>query len=238
MISIILPTYCEAGNINNLIKDLIEHLKLSNRRLQIIVVDDNSPDGTAQEVQKLVEQNFPVKLFVRKNQRGLATAIAYGIKRSKGDIIVLMDTDFNHQPKDVSRLLQPILKQKADLVIGSRYISGGGMHKSEAGTIQFLGSKYGSLLVSQVLLNLPVSESLSGFIALKKSCLKKLNFKKTFQGYGEYCIRLLHYFNNRGYRLIEIPVVYGKRQYGQSKSQLVKMFINYLLTAIKLKLSS
>ena len=116
-ISIILPTYCEAGNINNLIKDLIKHLKLSNRRLQIIVVDDDSPDGTAQEVKKLVKKNLPVELFVRKNQRGLATAIAYGVKKSKGDVIVLMDTDFNHQPKDVPRLLQPILEQKADLDI-------------------------------------------------------------------------------------------------------------------------
>jgi len=237
-VSIILPTYNESGNITKLINSIYTQPGLKSYKLEFIVIDDDSPDGTAQQVQKLVKQNLPVKLLVRKNQRGLATAIAYGIKKSKSDVIVLMDTDFNHQPKDVPKLLQPILEQKADLVIGSRYIPGGGMHRSEAGAIQFLGSKYGSLLVSQILLNLPVSEALSGFIALKKSCLTRLNFKKIFQGYGEYCIRLLYYLHHRGHRLAEIPVVYGKRQYGQSKSRLMKMFINYLLTTIKLKLGN
>ncbi len=234
-ISVILPTYNEAGNIIKLIKAIIQSLRKLKLQPEIIIVDDDSPDGTAQEVQKLVKQNLPVKLLVRKNQRGLATAILHGIKHSTGKIIVFMDTDFNHQPQDLPRLLKPIINNQADLVIGSRYIKGGGMHKSEAGAIQFLGSKYGSLLVSKILLNLPVSEALSGFMALKKSCLTKLNLKKIFQGYGEYCIRLLYYLHHRGYRLAEIPVVYGKRQYGQSKSRLMKMFLDYFKAAVKLR---
>lgn len=238
-ISIILPTYCEAGNIAKLIKALIKHIKLQSKtyKLEIIVIDDDSLDGTAQEVQKLINQKLPVKIFVRKNQRGLATAIALGIKKSKGNIIVLMDTDFNHQPKDLPRLLKPILNKQADLVIGSRYISGGGMHVTEANKFQFFLSKYGNFFVNRLLLNLPVHESLSGFVVFKHSILKNLNLSAIFQGYGDYCIRLLFKANQQGFTITEIPVIYGKRQWGESKTNLVKIFFDYLITSLKLRLN-
>ena len=235
-LSVILPTYCEAGNVNKLIKALIKHLKLPNHKLQIVVVDDDSPDGTAQEVQKLVEQNLPVKLLVRKNQRGLATAIAHGIKKSQGDIIVLMDVDFNHKPQDVPRLLLPILGGKSDLVIGSRYIPGGGMDVTEAGRIQFFLSKNGNFFVNKILLNLPVHESLSGFVAFKREILNNLDTDSIFQGYGEYCIRLLYRVYQQGHKVSGVPVVYGGRQWGQSKSRLMKMTVNYLKTALLFRL--
>ena len=181
-ISIILPTYNEAGNIVKLINAIVVEVKKLNLKPEIIVVDDNSPDNTHKVVKNL--DNSAVKLLVRKNKRGLATAILHGLKKSTGDYIVLMDTDFNHQPKDIKRLLKPLLNQKADLVIGSRYIKGGGMHITEAGAFQFLASKYGSLLVSQVLLNLPVKESLSGFLVFNKKILKNLNLTQIFSGYG------------------------------------------------------
>jgi len=234
-ISVILPTYNEAGNIVQLIKAINQQIKKLKLAPEIIVIDDNSQDGTADEVLKLIKK-LPVKLFKRK-KRGLATAIHLGIKKSSGEIIILMDTDFNHKPKDVSRLLKPILKNKADLVIGSRYIKDGGMHRSEAGTIQFLGSKYGSLFVSKILLNLPVKESLSGFLAFKKLILNNLNQKAIFQGYGEYCIRLLYRTMKNNYKLTEIPVIYGKRRYGQSKSRLFRMMIDYFFAAMKLRIN-
>ena len=237
-VSVILPTYCESGNINKLIKALVKHLKLSNCRFQIIVVDDDSPDGTAQEVRKLVKQNLPVKLLVRKNQRGLGTAIAYGIKKSESDVIVLMDADFNHQPQDVPRLLQPILEGKSDLVIGSRYISGGSMDITEANKIQFFLSKSGNFFVNRILLKMPVHESLSGFVAFKRKILEDLDTNSIFHGYGEYCIRLLYKVHQRGYKISEVSVNYGKRQYGQSKSKLFLMVIHYFKTAFKLKLQS
>lgn len=234
-LSIILPTYNEAGNIGKLIPALIKQLRSKLHELEIIVVDDNSPDGTAQVVKNLVDQKIPVKLFVRKNQRGLATAIHLGIKKSAGKIIILMDTDFNHQPKDVPRLLQPIFSGGADIVIGSRYISGGGMPKSEASLIQFFGSKYGSLIVSKIL-GLPVKETLSGFLAIKRKVLQKLSLKEIFTGYGEYCIRFLYKTYQSGFKLNEIPVIYGQRNSGKSKSRLISMFINYFKAAVLLKL--
>ena len=233
-VSIILPTYNEAGNIDKLVKALFKIFKNTHYKLEIIVVDDNSPDGTAKKIKQL-PSNLPIKLFIRKNQRGLATAILHGLKKSTGEIIVLMDTDFNHKPEDVLRLTKALEEEKADLVIGSRYIKGGGMHVSEAGTIQFLGSKYGNLFVNRILLGLPVHESLSGFLAFNKKVLKDLDLNKIFQGYGDYCIRLLYRVHRKGFILTEVPVVYGKRQYGQSKSRLFSMFIEYFKTAINLK---
>jgi len=237
-ISIILPTYCESGNIAKLIKALIKQTKLQFKihKLEIIVIDDNSPDRTAQEVKKLIKQKLPVKLFVRKNKRGLATAIGLGIKKSKGNIIALMDTDFNHQPKDLPKLLKPILNQQADLVIGSRYVPGGGMHITEANKLQFFLSKYGNFFVNRILLNLPVHESLSGFVAFKRTILNNLNVDKIFQGYGEYCIQFLYKVHRQGVKIAEVPVIYGRRRWGQSKSKLVKMTINYLKTAVLLRL--
>ena len=233
-VSVILPTYNEAGNINNLIKALHQKLKDLGLKTEFIVVDDNSPDKTAIEARKLTTK-LPVKVLVRKNQRGLATAILHGIRNSKSDLIVLMDTDFNHQPKDLVRLLKPILADQSDLVIGSRYIKKGGMHKTEANSIQYLLSKYGNILVNKMLLNLPVNESLSGFIAFKRPLLEGLRLKKIFKGYGEYCIALLYKLYKKGIRISEVSVVYGKRQYGQSKSKLLLMAIDYFITALKLK---
>jgi len=233
-ISIILPTYNEAGNIAKLIKAIHTQPGLKPYQLEFIVVDDNSPDDTATEVKKLTKK-IPVKLFVRKNIRGLATAILHGLKKSTGKIIVLMDADFNHQPKDVFRLLQRILNQKADLAIGSRYIPGGGMHATEANKLQFLLSKYGNYFVNRLLLNLPIHESLSGFVAFKRSILANLDSSKIFQGYGDYCIRLLYETYKQDFTLTEIPVIYGKRRWGQSKTKLVKIFIDYLITSLKLR---
>lgn len=235
-VSIILPTYCESGNIDKLILSLIKQLKTKSFKLEIVVVDDNSPDGTAKNVQKLINKKLPIKLHVRKNQRGLATAIHLGIKKSQGEIIILMDTDFNHKPQDVPRLIQPILNRQADLVIGSRYIPGGGMHLTESNKLQFFLSRSGNLFVNKLLLRLPIHESLSGFIAFKRSILTKLNSNQIFYGYGDYCIRLLFKTHQKKFRVSEIPVVYGDRHWGESKTKLLTIFIQYFISAIKLKL--
>lgn len=233
-ISIILPTYNEAGNIGKLIQTINRHKGLKEYQLEFVVVDDNSPDHTAAVVKTLTKK-LPVKLFVRIKQKGLASAILYGIKKSHGQTIVLMDTDFNHRPKDISRLIMPIINQQADLVIGSRYVKGGGMHLTEASRWQFWLSKWGNYLVNRCLLNLSVHESLSGFVAVRKKVLTGLNLEKIFSGYGEYCIRLLYYCHKKGFKIKEVPVMYGFRQYGVSKSSLKRMVYYYLKTALELK---
>jgi len=153
-------------------------------------------------------------------------------------VIVLMDTDFNHRPEDIDRLLEPIRKKQADLSIGSRYIPGGGMHQTEASRWQYFFSRWGNYFVNRWWLNLPVHESLSGFVAVKKKVLDKLDVDKIFYGYGEYCIRLLYFCHQQGFKIKEVPVMYGLRQYGISKSSLKRMVFYYLKTALELKFTS
>ena len=231
-ISVILPTYNEAGNIGALIKATASLIKT---RIEFIVIDDDSPDGTADEVKKLIAKKLPVKLVVRKKVHGLASAILTGIRLAAGDIVVLMDTDFNHRPEDISRLVKPIVTKQADLVIGSRYIPGGGMHGTEASRLQYWLSRWGNYFVNRIWLGLPVHESLSGFLAVKRSVLNKLPLESIFKGYGEYCIRLLYYCYRQKFLVKEVPVMYGLRKYGVSKSSLKRMIYFYFKTALELR---
>lgn len=235
---IILPTYNEAGNIGKLISKIYSLEELKKFQLKFVVIDDNSLDDTQLIVKKLIKKRLPVELVIRQKERGLATAILTGIKQAKGDYIVIMDTDFNHRPEDIYRLIEPLQKKTADLVIGSRYISGGGMHVTEASRGQYWLSRWGNYLVNRCLLNLPIHESLSGFIAIKQSVLHKIPLKLIFTGYGEYCIRLLYYCHKLQFKIKEVPVMYGLRQYGVSKSSLKRMVYFYLKTALELKFIS
>jgi dolichol-phosphate mannosyltransferase len=230
----ILPTYNEAGNIGKLVEVIVESESLKRYKKEFIIIDDDSLDGTAAVVRRLIKKGYPVKFIIRKKVRGLASAILTGIGRSRGAVVVLMDTDFNHRPEDISRLLEPLLSNKADLVIGSRYIPGGGMHITEASQIQYWLSKWGNFFINRWLFRLPVHESLSGFVVVKRLVLNKLDLKKIFYGYGEYCIRLLFYSHRLGFRLAEVSVMYGLRQYGISKSSIKRMVYYYLKTVLEL----
>jgi len=234
-LSIILPTYNEAGNIKNLILSINRQEELKRFAKEFVVVDDNSPDGTAAEVKKLIAKKMPLQLIDRQETFGLATAILAGINQSRGEVIVLMDTDFNHRPEDINRLAEPIFRRQADLVIGSRYIPGGGMHLTEASHLQYWLSKWGNYFINRCLLALPVEESLSGFLAVRREVVTQLPLENIFRGYGEYCIRLLYYTYRNGHVIKEVPVMYALRQYGVSKSSLKRMVYYYLKTALELK---
>jgi dolichol-phosphate mannosyltransferase len=237
-LSVVLPTFNEAGNIGKLILKIFHQEDLRQFKKEFIVIDDNSPDGTAEIIKKLIKKKLPVKFLIRKHTHGLASAVLAGIKQVSSDLIVLMDTDFNHRPEDISRLVKPIQSAKADLVIGSRYIPGGGMHGTEASQLQYWLSKWGNYFVNRWWLKLPVHEALSGFVAIRNSVLAKLSLEKIFYGYGEYCIRLLCFANKAGFKLSEVPVMYGLRKYGVSKSSLKRMIYFYLKTALELKFIS
>ena len=110
-LSFILPTYNEAGNIGKLIETIKFQEELKAFTLEFIVVDDNSSDDTQNVVQKLIRKKWPVKLIVRRHERGLASAILTGIRQAKGDYLIIMDTDLTHRPEDIYRLLEPVQKK-------------------------------------------------------------------------------------------------------------------------------
>jgi dolichol-phosphate mannosyltransferase len=192
-------------------------------------VDDNSPDGTADLIRKHFSAQEEVTLILRKEERGLATAIAAGIEQAQTDHIVIMDTDFNHHPKDLPRLLKEL--PEADMVIGSRYISGGGMKTSR---FRYLGSWIFNVFI-RVVLGSPIKDNLSGFLVLKKEVVSQLKNHLIFYGYGDYCIRLIHYARKAGFIIREVPVVYEFRLGGESKTNFVKYLVDYIKATLALR---
>lgn len=226
-ISVILPTYNEKDNIIELISDIFRVFGVENIECEVIVVDDNSPDGTANVVKNEFGNEKRLQLLVRKDERGLATAIRYGIERSKGNIVVVMDTDFNHDPKMLPQLTE-FLKYY-DIVIGSRFVFGGGMGDRFR---HFCSMIYTTWL--KLLLGIQIKDKLSGFFAIRKERLYSLDMDSIFYGYGDFFIRLLLKAQKDGFRMLEVPTFYVLRKAGESKTDFIKVFYKYTKSALKL----
>ncbi len=229
--SIILPTYNEKDNIIELIRAIFATLEPDHLEFEIVVVDDNSPDGTAEIVRQKFGNNGRVKLFERTQERGLATALRYGIERSEGDILVFMDTDFNHDPAIIPQMIKFL--EYYDIIIGSRFVMAGGM---EDRFRQFSSLIYNYGI--RILFGTPVHDNLSGFFSIYREKLETMDLNQIYYGYGDYFIRLLMVAHKRGYRMLEIPVFYRLRMHGHSKTQFLSTFIQYTraLLALRLKL--
>jgi len=228
--SVILPTYNEAGNIIKLIDTIRKILDEKRVQYEVIVVDDNSPDETGLLVQKYYVKQPNIRCVVRKKERGLATAIRRGIEQSVGDIIIVMDTDFNHDPHVLPKLLTQA--KKYDVVVGSRFIKGGGMSNKVREKLSMLFNIWVGFS-----LGVPVHDYLSGFFAMKQDKLAQIPYDKVFWGYGDYFIRLLYLSKVRGFTFAEVPSFYKNREYGESKSKFVEMFRDYTATAIALRMN-
>lgn len=227
--SVILPTYDEAGNIVKLVEAIKYELSLKRIPHEIIVVDDDSPDQTGILAQKYFSKVPEVRVIIRKNEKGLASAIRRGIEAAVGDVVVAMDTDFNHEPKLVPRLVEKC--NNYDMVVGSRYIKGGGMANR---TREWLSRLFNIFLVRPII-GSPVHDNLSGFFAMRRSELDKLPFNQIFYGYGDYFIRLIYLANKQGNTFTELPSFYKDREYGVSKSKFLSMFKDYLLAAWRIR---
>ena len=160
-LSIILPTYNEKNNINILIKKILEILKDVENK-EIIVVDDNSPDGTYLYCKKEFEKNNQIKLILRQNNRGLANSIGDGIKVSKGKNIIIMDTDLSHDPKLITQIIN--LNKDYDIVSCSRYCEGGSMGNKFHYYCSF---SYNLLL--KFILSTRIKDNTGGYFCIKKS---------------------------------------------------------------------
>ena len=225
-VSIILPSYNERENLTVLIPKIFDVMRrLRAYTTEIIVVDDDSPDHTASAIQKRFGKR--VRVIVRKRVRGLATAIRTGIAHSHGDIIVGMDADGNHNPISIPSLLRAL--SVSDLVVGSRFIHGGGMHDR----VRYIASWLFNAVLRYVLL-FPVWDNTSGYYVIRKKTLFQMKPDRIYQGYGDYHLRLVYAAKTLGFRVREVPVFYEDRRYGQSKSRLFIMAVSYLRTAINL----
>jgi len=229
IISVVLPTYNEKGNIVELINEIIKNIKLLGMNYEILVVDDNSPDGTASFVMQEFNNDINVKTIVRSNEKGLASAIKKGITESTGTIVIVMDTDFNHDPKLIPQMIRFL--DYYDLIIGSRFTMGGDMYSRFRYYCSFIYN-----LIIRVILHTQIQDNLSGFFSIKKDKLIQLDYSQIFWGYGDYFFRLLFYSERLKFNILAVPVIYKQRKYGQSKTSFARTLFKYTKEVICLRL--
>lgn len=209
---VIIPTYNEIENIH----DIIEAVLGQGSQFSVLIVDDNSPDGTGDAVVLLKQSNPRIHLIKREGKLGLGTAYIAGFKYAiaqKFDLIFEMDADFSHDPKLLPKMYELCLNQ-ADVVVGSRYVPGGNIKNwsKDRVLLSMLASFYVRIITS-----MPVKDPTAGFICYKRSVLETLNLEKIkFIGYS-FQIEMKYYAYCLGFKIVETPITFIDREKGQSK---------------------
>lgn len=211
---VIIPTYNEIENIERLIRDV---LSLPNE-FDVLIVDDNSPDGTSDAVQHLIDE-FPAKLFLEKRMTklGLGTAYIHGFKwalTKNYKYIFEMDADFSHNPADLNRLYEACDSDGASLSIGSRYKTGVNVVNwpMDRVLLSWLASKYVRFITG-----ISISDTTAGFVCYKREVLEKINLDKIqFVGYA-FQIEMKFKAYLHKFKITEVPVIFTDRTMGESK---------------------
>lgn len=245
MVSVVLPTFNERDNIVDLIEAIERELEPAGVSYEVLVVDDSSPDGTAQHVcerfalddagqnhwQGGLSEHGTVRVILRTQDKGLAKSIRHGLEQAHGRTLVVMDTDFNHDPAMIPQMVD--LLRYYDLVIGSRFVMRGGMEDS----LRY-GLSFAYNIFIRGLFRTQIQDNLSGFFAVRQERLFQLAniFDKIFYGYGDYFIRLLLVAWRRGWKILEVPVFYILRRHGDSKTGFWRIFRDYTSAVIRLRI--
>ena len=211
---VIIPTYNEKENI----ADILSAVFGLHQDFHVLVIDDGSPDGTAQIVKDL-QSKFPAQLFLeeRKGKLGLGTAYIHGFKWALGkgyNYIFEIDADFSHNPKDLTRLYDACKKGGADVAVGSRYVSEGGVINWPKERIVL--SK-GASIYTRMITWMPVKDPTAGFICYKKEVLEAINLDAiSFVGYA-FQIEMKFAAWKLGFKIVEVPIIFQDRTHGTSK---------------------
>lgn len=227
---IIIPTYNEIENIEKLIYEIGE----LDRTLDILIVDDNSPDGTGEAVRKLMERLNNLFLIQREGKLGLGTAYVAGFKyalENGYDIIFEMDADFSHDPKEIPNFLNAI--NEADLVIGSRYIKGVNVVNWPLSRLllSYFANRYTRLVTG-----LPLCDSTGGFKCFRRTVLESINLEEIRSGGYSFQIEMNFKAWKKGFQLKEIPIIFIDRAVGKSKmSKLIIREAVWMVWKLKFK---
>lgn len=231
---VIIPTYNEKENIENIIRAVLG----LEKRFHILVIEDNSPDGTAAIVKSL-QKEFPDSLFMveRKEKSGLGTAYIAGFKWALAhdyEYIIEMDADFSHNPNDLPRLYDACTTQGGDVAIGSRYVSGVNVVNWPMGRVlmSWCASKY-----VQFITRMPIHDTTAGFVCYRRKVLETINLDKIqFKGYA-FQIEMKFSAYKSGFNIIEVPVIFINRELGTSKMN-SSIFGEAMFGVISMKMQS
>ncbi len=208
-LSVIIPTFREVENLPILIPRLTEALTAAGLNAEILVIDDDSQDGTEMLCKELALQ-YPVRLIIRTSERGLASAVVLGLKEARGEVLAVMDADLSHPPEKVPDLVRALRLGGADFVIGSRYILGGRTDE-KWGWFRWLNSKVATLLARPLTL---ARDPMAGFFALSRASYQKAADRLDPIGYK---IGLELIVKSGCRNIAEVPIEFCDRTKGTSK---------------------
>ncbi|MEK6885444.1 MAG: glycosyltransferase family 2 protein [Nanoarchaeota archaeon] len=234
-LAVIIPTYNEKDNISKLIIKISEIFRNNRINAKIIIVDDDSPDGTGEIADKFAKA-YPVVVLHRKKDRGYGNSIREGVNyavKIDSDVIITLDSDFSHNPAEIPKMLSKI-EEGVDVVIGSRRVAGGKIvgwnlwrHFCSSGAMNF----------SRFVLGLKTLDVTSGFRAYKKEVIEKIPFYKIKSNGYSFLEELLFYIEKSKFKIAEIPIVFVDRKKGKSKLS-KKEIINFFINMIRIKSAS
>ena len=230
LVSVVLGTYNERENLAKLVPAIESIFEENRTSCEIVVVDDNSPDGTSALVRELGMKYGNVRLLWRPEKMGPGSAHADGYRAAKGDIIIGMDTDFSHDPYDIPRFLAKI-DEGYDIVQASRYIKGGTYEVNSFRTWKKkMASKFGNVLIA-FLSRVPVHDFTTSFRAVRRGVVENV---KTESSGNSFFMEFLVEAHRKRYRMIEIPIVFKDRVIGKSKLKLGRQSLRMLRDLAKL----
>lgn len=231
---VIIPTYNEIENITNILETVMKYPD----NFDVLVIDDNSPDGTADAVRNVM-QRFPGRVFLeeRKGKLGLGTAYIHGFKwalsRDYGYVIE-MDADFSHNPDDLTRLYHSCKDDGADVTVGSRYITGVNVVNWPMGRV--LMSYFASAYV-RIITRMKLRDATAGFVCYRRRVLENINLDKIeFKGYA-FQIEMKFKAHLKGFKIVELPIIFINRRLGTSKMN-SSIFGEAVFGVLKLKFDS
>jgi dolichol-phosphate mannosyltransferase len=208
---VIIPTFNELDNIRNLIPEILNRYP----SVDVLVVDDNSPDGTGNYVESLAKENDRIKILKREAKMGLGTAYIAGFKfalKEGYEYIFEMDADFSHDPKEICNFLESI--QNYDLVLGSRYINGVNVVNWP---MRRLLLSYFANMYTRFITGLPVRDATGGFKCFRRKVLETINLDKISSNGYAFQIEMTYKAWKKGFRVNEIPIIFIDRVQGTSK---------------------
>ncbi len=212
---VVLPTYNEAGNIRSLVAAVRGQLRAEPGEHRVLIVDDNSPDGTGEIADELAAQYDHVSVLHRSHKEGLGPAYIAGFREALAggaELIVEMDSDFSHDPSYLPAMLAAA--QDADLVLGSRYVEGGGV--TEWGGMRRAISRGGSAY-ARAMLGIGVRDLTGGFKVIRRTVLEALDLDRVdSRGYA-FQVEITYRAIRAGFRVTEVPIVFRERRQGSSK---------------------
>jgi len=232
-ILVIIPTYNEADNILKIIPEVLKNITSEND-YNVLVVDDNSPDGTAELVDNMKDSK--VNILKREKKSGLGTAYLAGFKyaiENKYDFVFEMDADFSHDPKYLNIFIEKLI-EGYDLVIGSRYINGISVLNWP---LRRLIMSYMASVYTRMVTGLKVMDTTAGFMCYRISALKQINFDEVRSNGYSFQIEMKFKFYKKGFKIFEVPILFIDRREGESKMSRKVVYEAYFMVW-KLKLKS